>query len=333
MIAMVYDDVDEPRLYGSGDLPWIGRLLDVVERARGRPWREMVARVERAPLGVPASDRTAMLRALRRIAGARRGAAQLSSIVELAWFDHTVERAVDLPSGRPSELALAAHANVERIQRLVRRAYEVQLRVWDRAREVIRAATQRGLLVDVRSDGDSTQLALLGPLSLLHATVTYGRALATLVPLLVDHPRFELDLRCQLHGEPTAVQILPPLLLPPRPPDSHAAPSPAEQLARDLADLGHLVEYEPAAIEVGPHRLYPDLAVRHRGTRWLVEILAYSTPAAIHARLATYRHAQLPAVLCVEAHTALACELDPRVCDYHQRIDADELIASLEAAR
>jgi predicted nuclease of restriction endonuclease-like RecB superfamily len=328
---MVYDDADEPRLYGAGDLPWIARLLDVVERARGRPWREMVERVERAPLGVHASDRTAVLRALRRVAGARRGAAQLSSIVELAWFDHAVERAVELPR-RPSELELAAHANIERIQRLVRRAYEVQLRIWDRAREVVRVATQRGLVVDVRSDGDSTQLALLGPLSLLHATVTYGRALATLVPLLADHPRFELDLRCQLHGEATAVQILPPLLLPPRPPEPRAPPSPAEQLARDLADRGHAVEYEPPPIEVGPHRLYPDLAVRHRGTRWLVEVLAYSTPAAIHARLAAYRRAELQVVLCIEAHTALACELDPHVCDYHQRIDADELIASFEAA-
>ena len=51
-----------------------------------------------------------------------------------------------------------------------------------------------GLIAQIRRDDDATTLDVMGPLALFHSTMVYGRALAALVPLLVDHPRFELDM-------------------------------------------------------------------------------------------------------------------------------------------
>lgn len=192
---------------------------------------------------------------------------------------------------------------------------------------------RRGLVADVRSDGDSFQLALLGPLALPHARMVYGRALASFVPLLAHQLRFELALRCHWRGGHRILQLDTPLWLPPCAPASFEAPSLAEQLAFDLRVRGLAVDSAPAPIALGARRLYPELAVTHAGVRWHVEILAFSTPAWVASRLAAYREAEAQVVLCLEARTALACELDARVCDYRRHIDVDELIGSFEAAR
>ncbi|HEX4419910.1 MAG TPA: DUF790 family protein, partial [Kofleriaceae bacterium] len=167
---MVYEEPRVPRLYDSSDLPWIGQLIDLVEQAVGEPWRVLVDRVSHAPLGVHGLHRAAMLQALRRVLGgsAERAriarqvralvlgapalepeerAARLAGAAEqlgttpediesLLWVDLANERPVALPAGRPAEAELAAFANLERIQRWVRRAHELQLRVWDRANEL-----------------------------------------------------------------------------------------------------------------------------------------------------------------------------------------------------
>src|ERR1041384_4520379 len=132
----------------------------------------------------------------------------------MLWVDLVTERPVVLPEGRPAETALAAFANLERIQRCVRRAHDLQLRVWDQANELVRTVARYGLISQIRRDGEATVLDVIGPLALFHSTIVYGRALAALVPLLADHAQFMLDIRCRLGGEDVRLQVAPPVWLP-----------------------------------------------------------------------------------------------------------------------
>jgi predicted nuclease of restriction endonuclease-like RecB superfamily len=366
MIAMTCDEPARiPRLYGDDDLAWIAALLDVVEQSIGEPWRVLVERVEHAPLSAHASHRTVMLGALRRMLGgggprariARRvramvlgppalepaarearlatAAATLGTTPEdvesLLWIDLAMERPVMLPSGRPAETELAAYANLERVQRWVRRAHDLQLRVWDRANELVRAVARHGLIAQIRRDSEVTVLDVIGPLALFHSTIVYGRALAALVPVLAGHARFELDIHCKLSGEDVRLRVAPPVLLPSLA-SRRRAPSVADHLADELAALGHTVEREPAPIACGPHLLFPDLVLTRGGTRWFIEVLGFSTKESLIAKLDRYRRAAVhEVILCVDLAHAPGCDLDARVCSFTRRIDIDDLLSHADA--
>jgi predicted nuclease of restriction endonuclease-like RecB superfamily len=365
---MAYEEPPQaPRLFDAEDLPWIAKLLDIVERSVGEPWRVLVDRVEQAPLHVHGSHRSAMLGALRRMLGGAgqrariarqvRGlvlgppalepgerearlaaaAAQIGTTPEdvesLLWIDLAMERPVALPSGRPAETELAALANLERIQRCVRRAHDLKLRVWDRANELVRTVARYGLIAQIQRDDDATLLDVIGPLALFHSTTVYGRALAALVPLLSDHPRFALDIRCRFRGEQAHLRVAPPVMLPPVKASARRAPSIAERLARDLAALGHLVEHEPTPIASGQHLLFPDLAIEHAGARRLIEVLGFSTSEYLTTKLARYRDAGIAdVVLCVDLANlanAAGCDLEAQVYGFTKSIEVDHLLAML----
>jgi len=351
-----------PRLYGDDDLVWIARLLDIVEQSAGEPWRVLVERVEHAPLRVHASHRAAILGALRRVLGgagqrartARHvralvlgapalaaperearlagAAATLGTTAEdvesLLWIDLAMERPVALPTGRPAEAELAAIANLEKIQRCVRRAHDLQLRVWDRANELVRTIARYGLIAQIKRDGDATLLDVIGPLALFHQTIVYGRALAVLVPLLADHARFELDIRCRLAGELTHVRVVPPVLLPPVVVSPRRPPSVADRLARELAERGLAVQREPPPIVSGEHLLFPHLVVEHDGAPCAIEVLGFSTMDSLTTKLAHYRDAGMTRViLCVDLATG--CELGAPICRFTKRVDPDAVLAML----
>ena len=65
-----------------------------------------------------------------------------ADVERLLWADLAMERPVALPRGRPAEHALAAVANLERLQRAVRRAHEVELRVSAIATALVRSAAR-----------------------------------------------------------------------------------------------------------------------------------------------------------------------------------------------
>ena len=367
MIAMVYEEPSRiPKLYDASDLPWVGKLVDIVMQSVGEPWRMLVERVEHAPLDVHTSHRTAMLQALRRVLGGASQRAKIArqvralvlgppalenaerearlataavtlgttpeDIESLLWVDLAMERPVALPAGRPNEAELAAFANLERIQRCVRRAHDLQLRVWDHANELVRTALRYGLIAQIRRDGDATLLDVMGPLALFHSTMVYGRALAALVPLLGSHARFELDIRCEFAGEQAHVKITPPVLLPPPIVSPRRAPSIAERLARDLEGLGHVIEREPPPIASGEHLLFPDLVVEREGTRWFIEVIGFSTKEYLTTKLERYRQAAITrVVLCVDLASAPDCDLSAQVCSFTRRVDVDDLLAMLRA--
>lgn len=364
MIAPAFVPVTVLRLFDGEDAPWVERVLDVVERSLGEPWRVLLERLEHAPIRASSARIMAIVSALRRVTGGRAERAKIArklrgtvlgppaldrdardarlaaaaaelgldprDVESLLWADLALERPVLLPSGRPPARTLIAFANVDRIQRCVRRADDLELRVWDDANSLVRMAARCGLIASVtRADDGATVLALAGPLAMFHATSVYGRALAALVPLLADHRRFRLDVHCDLASGRRTLRVEPPVELPPAPPPRRKAPTFAERLARDLAGAGCTVEREPPPIASGAHVLFPELAFDHGGRRTRVEIVGFSTAAYLRDKLARYRAAAVPVVLCVDAKRAppdLAHDGEAAIVTFTRRIDAAEVM-------
>lgn len=361
----------EVRLYDARDVPWIAAVLDHVVAATGEPWRVLRERLEHTPIA--AARVAAVLGALRRVLGGRaergRIARKVRALVlgapalddatrlerltaagdelgldveavrELMWIDLANERPVTLPDGRPAELRLAAYANLDRLQRAVRRAREVRLRVWGEAHELIRMAARYGLICTVTLDREGaessevtevTELRITGPLALFHATSVYGRALAALMPLLAAAPRFELVLDCDFGHGPAALRLVSPVLLPPVS-EARSTPSAAQRLARQLRRAALEITLDPPPITHHRAVLYPDLAVHLRDRAWRIELVGFATADYLAAKLAHYRSAGIrDVVLCVDERRAPEAACDPHVFSYTGKLDAPTLVGFLE---
>jgi predicted nuclease of restriction endonuclease-like RecB superfamily len=362
-------EVHEIRLLDASDAPWIGSVLDTVERSIGEPWRVLLERLDHAEIDTTPSRLSAILRALRRVLGGStergRVARELRALVlghpaldatersarlaaatdrhgiapsdveAMLWADLANERPVMLPRGRPEERVLAGFANLDRIQRAVRRAYALRIRVWDDANDLVRAAARYGLVASVTRDRDeSTTLDINGPLSLFHATTVYGRALTALIPLLADYSRFTLDISTDPAGYEYTQRVAPPLLLPPVPLPMRRTMSLAERLARDLNTLGCIVEREPPPLVNGATLLFPELAIEHAGRRWNIEIVGFSTHDYLAHKLVHYRNAGAPCVvLCVdEERTVIPDPPLPcgRILPFTRRVPSAALLSLVE---
>jgi predicted nuclease of restriction endonuclease-like RecB superfamily len=371
VIAMKLDvATSDVRLFDAADLPWIEQLLEIVARCIGQPWRVLLERIEHAPFvangrEVSLRARRTITNALRRALGGRaeRGkiarklrasvlghpalaeserAARIAhasaelgiepaDVEQLLWADLARERPVHLPARRPSARMLAELGNIERIQHELRRAHQVELRVWDNAHALVRMAARYGLIVRAVHEQatGAWRLAITGPLALFHATTIYGRALGALAPMLANHARFELAIHCDFASGPHVRQIGPPILLPRY--VERLKPSPGDRLARDLMLREHVVDREPAPLVVGNEVVFPDLAIDHRGARWFVEIIGFSTAEYLADKLALYRAADANVILCIDAKRSVVDE-HPNVVPYARHVDADSVVERIEAA-
>lgn len=340
------------QLLDERDTPWIAALVDEIEQAVGRPWRELLERIERLPERSSSARRAAVLQAVRGLLGGRVGGpvnpkavrralfglaatndgvrdSRIAAVAQTLkttgeelmlhlWRDLPAERAVALPDGRPAELAIAAEANLRIIQRALLRCYELRLDVTGNARSIVRTAAVRGLLTVARRQGDRVALHVSGPLALFHRTTVYGRALGSIVPHLAWCEQFTLEARCDLGGGPATFRIQPPLLLPPSArPKRHDSALEA-RFEREMARKapGWRVLREPSAVDAGTHLVFPDFQLEHRmvpDRRWWVEIVGYWTSDYLAHKLASYRAASLPhVILCVDANRSLAEHELPR---------------------
>lgn len=328
-------------LLDEHDTPWIDALVDEVEAALGRPWRELLERIARLPVRAAPSRRAAAIEAVRRVlAGGERGAikavdvrqrllgrsvldrddrdARLSAVanalgataeqLELAmWADLPAERVVLMPHGRPTPVAVAAAANLSMIQRALMRCHELRLQVSGNARAIARIAAVRGLLATARPRGQAVDLDISGPLALFHRTTVYGRALGSIVPHLAWCERFVLDARCDFGRGPAILRLQPPLLLPqaraPKRYDSALEARFAREMAKQAPHWR--VVREPEPIDAGTHLAFPDFLLQHRedsDRRWWIEIVGFWTSDYLQHKLATYRAANLSRViLCIDA--------------------------------
>jgi predicted nuclease of restriction endonuclease-like RecB superfamily len=356
------------QILDEDDLPWIANAVDVLEHCTGQPWRIAMDGIERIP--VTAHRLAAVVGAMHRVLGGRARRAQLArrtrglvlgpaavdigirnarigsaartlgvtdcEVEVLLWSDLPRERPVELPEGRPSELELAAFANVQLIQRALRRAQSVVIRIWGDAGTMIRAARARGLLVTLAGGAEGeTVLEIVGPLALFHRTTVYGRALGGLVPLLAGCERFELELTGETATTSYTSRLCSPALLPAAPTESWES-AVRERLSRDLLRRARCTIEVPAPIANGRDFVCPDLVVELSGIRWWIEIVGFWTAAYLEHKLARYREAGITnVVFCVDESRACADDATPpgaRTVGYRRHVDAD-LVLEIIAAK
>ncbi len=354
------------RLFDDFDRPWITSLLDLVAAHVGRPWRVLLDRIEHSDLEVHPSRIATVVRAVRRLSGGKAERARIARAVRalvlghpaigaderdvrlaaaaaklglppnevepLLWADLALERPVTLPESPLRVDALLAFANLDRIQRSVRRARSMTLRVRGPANELIRTVARYGLIAKVTREAGRTAetvLEITGPLALFHHTTVYGKALAQLVPLLAEHAQFTLEMSCDFDGIERTLRVAPPLQLP-TVPASRRAPGPGERLARDLERAGHAVDRAPDPIIAGDDVLFSELAVTVGDRRWLIEVAGFSTAEHLTYKLERYELAGIAdVVLCVDVERSTEILDDPRVVPFKKRVDARALVGRL----
>ncbi len=310
----------------------------------GRAYHASLARKARAlVLGVPALDADA--RAARLAAAGVILGLPSREVEQALWADLPSERPIELRQGRPPAAEVAAHANVGLVQRSLRRAHAVELRVRGDAGPLVRAVAARGLIAvtSVTADG-ATVFEIAGPLALCHRTSVYGRALGGLVPLLGGCDDFEMQIRAEARGQLYELAVSAPALLPALP-----APRPwklVDQLARDLEKRGFEVERAPAPI-ASPHGIVcPDVRVEVAAPQgeaadaardgeaadtrsvW-IEIVGFWTPEYLARKVTRYAAAGIrDVVLCVDGDRACDDDDPPAgacVLRFERRIHADAL--------
>jgi predicted nuclease of restriction endonuclease-like RecB superfamily len=284
----------EIRLFDDTDVPWIGRVLDLVVAHLGKPWRVLLERIEHADIAAQPQRIAAVVRAIRRGITGRAARAKVArqvrgivlghpalsvedrisrlataaeqlgmppvEVESLLWADLALEQPVVLPNGRPFERELVAQANLDRIQGAVRRARSLQIHAWDPANALVRTVARYGLVAHASRGADGeTILDVTGPLALFHTTTVYGNALAQLMPLLAEQDRFTLDVVTEQDGIERTLHVEPPLTLPLVRPRGRP-PNVAERLTTDLAKVC-AVEREPAPLAAGDDLVFPDLAL------------------------------------------------------------------------
>lgn len=254
----------------------------------------------------------------------------------------------DLPSERtltvreplplPSELTLWANQALAR--EAVRGSTGVRIEVWGGTRAVLRQIALHRLLCVVRPGPDGSVVAdVSGPLALFRRTTMYGRALASLVPVLRGADRFTLTSRCSVRGRELAVRIgTGDPVFPPGAPLRRTDSRLEDRFARDFAKAApdwDLVR-EPEPVEVDGTWIFPDFALQHRrdaGRRWLLEIVGFWTPEYLAAKLDRLRRSgRRDLLVCLDLD--LGCGPEevagiPRVIGFRKRVDATAVLAAI----
>ncbi len=246
---------------------------------------------------------------------------------------------------------LVPRGNLELVQRLIRRSIGCRVQLRGETRAVVRAARWRGLLCVVEGPGrpfdsggpsasDEVVLGLSGPLSVIHHTTLYGRALASLIPLFAWCSHFHLRARCFYQGQALLLEVRSgDALLPGREPK--AFDSKLEQrFARDMERTAPEWEVirEPEPVAVGRRWIFPDFALRHRqdpSRRWLLEIAGFWTPRYLEHKLRDLRLAGLDnLILCLDADRACGDDAVPagaRLVRYRRKIDVRTIVEIMES--
>ncbi|HSD87931.1 MAG TPA: DUF790 family protein [Kofleriaceae bacterium] len=383
---------NELNLLEEKDLDWVTRIINIVVLCTGKPWRVALEHIDEARyLDRPVAPHrfAAVVGAVQRVVGGRSRHAVLArtcrslvlgrpvfttiergdriaaaarslqipvaTVEKMLWADLPRERHIELPRGRPSEIEVAAFANVQLVQRAVRRAHAITMRIWGDAGPLLRGAAIRGLLTTATVGVEAeTVIDIVGPLALCHRTAVYGRALATLVPLLAECQRFELTLSAKGHAGTYTVQVTSPALLPVVPSRLGAPPYLASRLARDLRraapELSIIEAPPPIATTAG--YLCPDLVIEgldgSRSPELIIEpvagaasgrdtsathieIVGFWTAAYLKRKLAAYAAAGRRVLLCVDESRGCADEDTPKdVVGFTKRVDATRIIGRIK---
>jgi predicted nuclease of restriction endonuclease-like RecB superfamily len=333
----VSDGIATLALLDDQDVPWISALIDEMEAAVGRSWREYLERIAALPIRAAPVRRAAVVHALRScVSGQQSGTLKAAQIrrhlfgkaaldavsrderlaavaslfsttpeqIEVAmWADLTQERIVTMPDGRPTPRIVAAAANLSMIQRALMRCYRVRLRVTGNARAIVSSSTLRGLMTTAQMhDNNTVELCISGPLAVFHRTTVYGRALGAIASQLAWCETFVLEAECEVREQPALLRIAAPVLLPPGKASKRYDSKLEARFSRDFSKAApdwRLLR-EPTAVDAGGRLAFPDFLVEHRHDatrRWWIEIVGFWTADYLAQKFATYRAAQLQNII------------------------------------
>jgi uncharacterized protein len=252
------------------------------------------------------------------------------------------ERPVTPPKETYSPCELALHVNLALAQGLLFRATSVRIDVVGNARALVRQAKLRGLLCAIAARSDrASALDVSGPLALFRRTLLYGRALASLIPILAACARFELRAECVLRGRPCNLKLVSGDPIFPAPVASRT-PYDSRIEERFASDFGRIapdwdIVREPQAVASGASLLFPDFLLQHRldpSRRWLLEIVGFWTPDYLARKLAAYRAARIPnLILCVDELRSCARDdlpTEARIVRFRRHVRARDVLAVLE---
>lgn len=367
-----------PDWLGPEDHPWLEALLDELRRFEGRRTREWQRRAleplraetneRRRRLAVaalndlreraPASPdlRPGMLREALFVA-AQQGRAKglgreqiletVSTQLKLSptellaslYLDLPAERPLRVPDPMPDPPTLARLTNQAIARALLRSASQIEIRLTSRSRPLVRQILLCRLLATVHPDGQGVRIEVSGPFALFRHTTVYGRALASLLPVLRGADRFELLARCTLGVRPVTVRLGSgdPIF----PPDSEPRRFDSRLEERFARDFGRMapdwdVVREPEPVAVGGAWIFPDFALVHRVNRqrWLLEIVGFWTPAYLEAKLDRLGRAGRQDLIVV-VDEKLGCDAAalpdlPHLIRFQRRVDPAAVLAILE---
>lgn len=261
---------------------------------------------------------------------------------------------------------LAEQVNLAMIGGLLARAREVRILAHGHTRALVRQAKLVGLIcvverilpkslggevslgpgLDAVTEGEleAVVIHVSGPLALFRHTRIYGRALASLVPRIAWCQRYEVSAHCQLseRGAPLRVTVRSGDPIPAGREleryDSRLERDFARAFARCASDWDLIREPEPIAVDRG--LIFPDFELRHRHhpeRRWYLEIAGFWTREYLTNKLAQLRSAAIDRlILCIDEKRCCSEHELPHganVIRYKRRIDAQQVLARLEAAR
>jgi len=364
-----------PHYFAPRDEPWLSVLLDEFARFTGRRRAEWVERLReplpvRAPkaklrialslleplcrarpaAAVPPKEARAALFRAASASHAPRGAVLASvaasfavSPVELdraLFADLAAERRVAAAPASFSAARLARDANLAIVVSLVRRASHVRITARGKERALIGHARFVGLICRASRLGSASEgivLDVSGPFALFRHSELYGRALASLIPRLVNCDEFELSATCSL-GRTSRLSSLSLRSGDPIGAGEHLLPERRlerkfERDFRRAAPDWELIR-EPAAISFGETLIFPDYELVHRHQperRWRLEIVGFWTAEYLLEKLRRLRAAGIDdIVLCVDQRRECAestLPADQRVVPYETSIDAGAVLA------
>lgn len=329
----------------GGKAKLASHALERLSRVR-RPDSAVPPRVARAALFCEAQrirdrlgewDRGAVL-----AAAARNLATSPEALEGSLLSDIPRERIFELPSRLPKPHELALAANLSLAQGFLQRSSRVSLVLEGNARSVVRQVKLRRLLCTVhpsKAEGRA-KLEISGPYALFRRTMLYGRALASLVPVLRTCGRFDLSAEADLRGRALKVALRSGDPIFPEAPLSRRYDSKLEERFaldfRRVASDYDLVR-EPEPVPSGEHLIFPDFLVYHRrdpARRILIEIVGFWTPHYLKTKLERLRVAGLSdAILCIDDSLNCGDESLPdarRVIRFARRIDAKVVLAVVE---
>ncbi|MBX7191343.1 MAG: DUF790 family protein [Sandaracinaceae bacterium] len=277
------------------------------------------------------------------------------------FADLPLERILAFDGAPPSLAALRGEANRVLVEQLFARSREIEVRLWEGARAVVRAAQRGGLLVSARREDERaraqrslaelsppdracTVLTISGPFALFRHTRLYAAATRSLVPVLAQ-ARFEARVRVPgpLADWTFRLSSDDPFLAA----FEGRAASEDRQLEAAFAKRfpriapSWALEREPEPILLGSGELvFPDFRLIERRAphrvAWL-EIVGFWTPESLERKLSALREAGIAnLILAVSERLATReAELsdDPRLVRFKGRVDPHAVLARLEAHR